>query len=498
MNPTPGPWRSAFALLALRWRMVRSARVRFGLIIAGVVALGLMSLAAPLSRQLPANADAASALAVAALIFLAVAAIAPLAAGGGYQLFPPDQVVGQAIPARALVRISLLLTPLNLAWYAQTIGLSSLTLALRAPVGTTVALLVLMAAWVAVATVLGQTASWTIAGIRRTRLGRRTTWLLFSLGALVLYAGRRSELSFVLDRPAHLLSTMATHDASRTFPVTIGLLLLVLAGLGLTDRACTWTVYRRTNGQPTSDTDRPFPRRKLPATPYQARLRADRRSVWRSPPLRRGLLVLALLPAVSAGLARLDWPSLALLPAFVGSGSALLFGVNAFCLEGTGAIWLSTLPQDHRLALLSKAQVIFETTGIAVVVGMSGGLLRARYAPDGIAVAAVIASAFVATSLVVASCLRVSLRHPHRADLLGPRDTPAPPGAMAIYAARLTMMAGVPAALFSVFARLELGWPILATSIVLLAWAVGSILGTVRRWRDPRVRARVAATVATG
>jgi hypothetical protein len=498
MNPTPGPWRSAFALLGLRWRMVRSARVRFGLIFAGVVALGLMSLAVPLSRQLPANADAASALAVAALIFLAVAAIAPLTAGGGYQLFPPDQVVGQAIPARALVRISLLLTPLNLAWYAQTIGLASLTLALRAPVGATVALLVLMASWVTAATVLGQTASWTIAGIRRTRRGRRATWLLFSFVVLALYAGRRSALSFVLDRPSHLLSTMATGGASSTYPATLGLLLLSLAGLGLSDRACRWTVYRRTGGQPTGSTDRPFPRRALPATPYRARLRADRLSVWRSPPLRRGLLVLALLPAVSAGLARLDWPSLALLPAFVGSGSALLFGVNAFCLEGTGAVWLSTLPQDHRLALLSKAQVIFETTGIAVVVGMSGGLLRARYVPDGISVAAVIASVFIATSLVVASCLRVSLCHPHRADLLGPRDTPAPPGAMAIYAARLTMMAGVPAALFSVFARLGLGWPILATSIVLLAWTVGSILGTVRRWGDPHVRARVAATVAAG
>ena len=201
---------------------------------------------------------------------------------------------------------------------------------------------------------------------------------------------------------------------------------------------------------------------------------------------------------MAAGLARLDWPSLALLPAFVGSGAALLFGVNAFCLVGGGAVWLSTIPQNHRLTLYSKAQVMFETTGLAVAVGMSGGLLRARFSPDRISVAATLASVLVATTLVMASCLRLSVVHPHRADLLGSRDTPAPPGAMALYAARLTALAGIPAAAFSIFARLQVGWPVLVSAVLLLTWAGMSIRGTIRRWDDPMVRANVAATVASG
>ena len=157
-----------------------------------------------------------------------------------------------------------------------------------------------------------------------------------------------------------------------------------------------------------------------------------------------------------------------------------------------------TQPQDSRIALYSKAQVILETTLLAVLVSMSGGLLRARYAPDALGVAAVAASVLVATCLVLANCLHLTVAKPHRADLLGPRDTPAPPGAMAAYAARMTLVAGFPAATFSVLARLELGWPILALATVLLAWSGVSILRTLRRWDDPTVRVRVAVTVSAG
>jgi hypothetical protein len=43
-------------------------------------------------------------------------------------------------------------------------------------------------------------------------------------------------------------------------------------------------------------------------------LAIDRASVWRSPPLRRGLLVLAVLPVTAAVIASLPWSSIALLP----------------------------------------------------------------------------------------------------------------------------------------------------------------------------------------
>ncbi|MEI7779552.1 MAG: hypothetical protein WCJ42_08985 [Actinomycetes bacterium] len=495
---TPGPWRCAWALLSLRWRMVRKRRHRIGLAVAGLLAPSLLGLALPLSQHLPPGADPETALALAGAIFFAVAAIAPLAAGGGYQLFPPDQVAGLAVTAPTMVRSSVLLTPLNLAWYAQTVGLVTLTFALHTAAGATLALLALIAAWVSAATIVGQAIAWTIAGVRRSSRGRLASWVLLALVIGLVFFGRSQLLNSVLAGPGRLIAL--TRNGQLQPALTAAALLTVLAWLGIkvADRACAWTIHRRTLGTQAGPTDQQFGRRSAPATPYRALLRSDRASVWRSAPLRRGLLVLGLLPAVAAGLARLDWPSLALLPAFVGSGAALLFGVNAFCLVGGGAVWLSTIPQNHRLTLYSKAQVMFETTGLAVAVGMSGGLLRARFSPDRISVAATLASVLVATTLVMASCLRLSVVHPHRADLLGSRDTPAPPGAMALYAARLTALAGIPAAAFSIFARLQVGWPVLVSAVLLLTWAGMSIRGTIRRWDDPMVRANVAATVASG
>jgi len=62
----------------------------------------------------------------------------------------------------------------------------------------------------------------------------------------------------------------------------------------------------------------------------------------------------------------------------------------------------------------------------------------------------------------------------------------------------MTLAAGFPAATFSVLARLELGWPILALSAALLSWAGYSITTTLRSWNDPQVRVRVATTVSAG
>ena len=87
-----------------------------------------------------------------------------------------------------------------------------------------------------------------------------------------------------------------------------------------------------------------YPARRLPRSPLAVLVRTDRGSVWRAVPMRRGLAVLAIGPGVVALAGNLDWPQMTILPGLVASGGALLFGVNAWCLDGRGGLWRESLP----------------------------------------------------------------------------------------------------------------------------------------------------------
>ena len=53
-----------------------------------------------------------------------LAVLAPLAAGGGNELFPADQLAAYPVSrAHASTAASLVLTPLNLAWTTQLVAL---------------------------------------------------------------------------------------------------------------------------------------------------------------------------------------------------------------------------------------------------------------------------------------------------------------------------------------------------------------------------------------
>src|SRR5207244_1793777 len=117
-------------------------------------------------------------------------------------------------------------------------------------------------------------------------------------------------------------------------------LCLVFARLGR--EACGWSLRRTVPvGRPELA---PVTRRASRRTPLAELVAVDRASVWRSSSLRRGAIVLAVLPGAVAMLAHPTWESLALLPGLVAAGAGLLFGVNAFCLDGAGAAWVATLP----------------------------------------------------------------------------------------------------------------------------------------------------------
>jgi hypothetical protein len=277
-------------------------------------------------------------------------------------------------------------------------------------------------------------------------------------------------------------------------------LLLGAAALGYLAAvaAASWALRRPGDVGADGSLSRPLPRRSVADDDLATLLAIDRASVWRSPPLRRGLLVLAVLPVTAAVVAGLPWSSIALLPPLVSSGAALLFGVNALSLDGSGAVWVSTLPQDPMLVLRAKARVVLEVIGGSVILVLVGSALRASSRPDVLDVVCALGASIGCTAVVVATCMRLSVTRPHRAELKGPRDTPAPPGSMALYSVRLATVTTLCGLVFSLatYGR-TLTVPLLMTT-ALLCWAAVSWSRTKRLWARPETRARVVATVASG
>ena len=119
--------------------------------------------------------------------------------------------------------------------------------------------------------------------------------------------------------------------------------------------------------------------------------------------------MLGVLPGAVAALAGLDWASLVMLPGLVAAGAGLLFGVNAFCLDGTGALWLASLPGDARVLFRAKAQVVGEVCVVAVALALVAGATRAGRPPTAAEVVAFVGCAVVSVARVVATCMRLSL-----------------------------------------------------------------------------------------
>ncbi len=510
--------------MSLRWRMVRSRRVRIALTVVAILCLVLLVLGIAAGATIPlgpvadgsgsadlvasAPTDRTGEVAVllpsAMIAFALFSIVAPLGAGGGTELIPEAELVAYPVRVPTLVRIAFLLSPLNIAWFFQVLLLVMATAyAVRGPGGPGLPLGVLVV-FLAACTTIGHTVSWALVGVRRTRRGRRTTWSLLALAACVVgWVIATDRGTAVLDSLPTVRVVAAQARAARLdligfAPITLGLLLAAVVGYATTVWTAQWALRRPGDLGIDGPLTRPIGRRTPPRDEARALLQVDRASVWRSAPLRRGLLVLAILPVGAAALASLPWSSIALLPPLVSSGAALLFGVNALSLDGSGAIWVSTMPHDPALVLRSKARVVTEVVGGAVLLVLLGASARASAAPTAQDLLCAVGASLSCTALVVATCLRLSVTRPHRAELRGPRDTPAPPGTMALYSARL---AGITTLVGLVFSISTFGdsWEVpLAFTIGLLAWAARSWSHTRRLWSQPATRAVVVATVATG
>jgi hypothetical protein len=206
------------------------------------------------------------------------------------------------------------------------------------------------------------------------------------------------------------------------------------------------------------------------------------------------MVVLTLFPGLVALAGSFHWDMLGVFPGLVASGGALLFGVNAWCLDGRGALWRESLPVASRLAFVSRALVLLEIMLVAITATMVLASLRAG-TPTTSQLVAVVCAALVVAVQVVATSLRWSVRHPYAVDLRSARATPAPPLVMVGYSARLALMTTLTGLVFNVTGRLPWGWSLLP-AVPLLAWALVTLLRTAAAWDEPEQRARVVATVA--
>jgi hypothetical protein len=176
----------------------------------------------------------------------------------------------------------------------------------------------------------------------------------------------------------------------------------------------------------------------------------------------------------------------------------LLFGVNAFCLDGSGAVWLASLPHDPRLMARAKLSVLTETVFGAVLIAGLTGSLRSPGRPTPAEVSAIVTSGLACGALVIATCMALSVRRPHRADLNGPRDAIAPPGALTAASAKLALPAGLVGLLLETASTTDVWWfPLLVGLPIVLASGLW-LRRSMSAYADPTVRASEDSVVASG
>jgi len=494
------------ALVSLRWHMIREPRVRWGLVLLSLVPLAFCALGIFALQLVPD--DEAFNISVATptlyLGFALLAVIAPLAAGGGYELYPSEELVAYPVKPRTVFRGTLMLAPANLAW---TLNVAAVIIVTSLAVGnlTWLTLLALLSAlaYITMVTVFGQAFAWWIVGIRQSRNGRLATWAVAGVCVLAVLVIVRLGLAFdALDAAPTRLALLNAIDGheSRYVEWLVGISVMVFATAALLHigvRATAWSL-RRPGDHAHARSSRPVPRRTNKRSKFGEVLAVDRASVWRSLPLRRGIVVLLLLPGAVAAAAGMPWQSLILLPGLVAAGAGLLFGINAFALDAGGATWLATLPGWPRYAFASKMVVLTEIALLAVGSALLGGALRAPPPRSTAEVTAAILAALACTSLVVASGMKASLRNPHRAELAGTRDTPAPPGVMALHSIRLAVLTTFVSLLFSGAAASGVWWIPFVLAVPVFAWSGLNLIEAERAWLHPHVRGFVVTTVSGG
>lgn len=423
---------------------------------------------------------------------------ASMSGGGGRELLSRTEATIHPISPRTEHLGSLLLSPLNLAWLVQAWGLLA-AVSLVMPTDRLPGALVVVVLWFFAATTTAQAIGWVIEGVRRLRHGvvavRALTVVIgVSIGVLHL-SGRLLDV-------VHALPTTALVEAMRTGSWPVAALVLAVLGvvfLLLGALPAAWALGLPPREELRSDSG-VFEARSVPQAGWlDADLallrRLDRGSVWRSMGMRRGLIVLGLGPGLVALVAGLTWSSVLMLPGLAASGAALLFGVNAWCLDGKGMVWRSTLPVEASKVFDARALVVTECLVVVSAITLAMALVRNGLPPVPVTVCVLLCWLVVVMQVLGAS-MWWSVRSPYSVDLSSPRATPAPHAVMASYAGRLSLVTTLTGLLFVACAALAIWWIAFPIAAAFLLKSGLRLRKARRRWLQAPERARVTLTVA--
>ncbi len=433
--------------------------------------------------------------------FLVLSVFTAVASAGGREIIPREEAVTFPVSATTDHLGALLLAPLNIAWVSQAWALLSITSYALGP-QRLLLYIAPVVLWLVVATAMAQVVGWIAEGVRRGPYGIaifRTFVLLLALGAGALLVTNR--ITPLLDRiPTHRILLMVLDgQAGRWTSWAIGLVALVLIGIGavvLGALPARWALNRPMREELRLESGH-RPPRAIARSSFTMMLRIDRSAIWRSVPLRRGLMVLALTPGAVAVAGNLEWRMLTILPGLVASGCALLFGVNTWCLDGRGALWRDSLPVSPRVTFFARGTVLLEVLLCSAAVTLVLAALRAGE-PTAAELTALICSTLVVSMQVVSASMRWSIARPFSVNLRSARSTPAPPVVMAGYSARLAIATTVTGLIFSGLAQLEDVRYAVSIAVVLLLCSAWRLERTAQRWDDPAIRSRVISVVSGG
>lgn len=432
--------------------------------------------------------------ALAALVLIAV--VSAVASGGGRELLARDPAAIHPVSPTTDHLGALLLAPLNIAWLLQAWSLLGAA-AYGAGPSALAALQVAMLLWLVLATALGQVVAWTLEGVRRLRHGEaalRVLTVAAVAGVVALQAA--DALVPLLDQvPTVRVVAIPLDGFSWRWASLVGVLAVVAVVAVVVGAVPAHLATRRVPHDELRVEAGAYRARPLPRTDLGVLVRTDRGSVWRAVPMRRGLTVLAVGPGVVALLGDLPWQQLIILPGLVASGGALLFGVNAWCLDGRGGLWRESLPVDPSSVFLARAWVLAEFLVVASLVTVALGGLRAG-APTASEASALVCMLAVVTVQVVAAAMRWSIARPYAVDLRSARATPAPPLVMVAYSSRLALSTTVTGLVFSGLARLPDPRAAVLVALPFLCWSGFRLARAHTRWTTPAERARVVVTTA--
>ena len=202
--------------------------------------------------------------------------------------------------------------------------------------------------------------------------------------------------------------------------------------------------------------------------------------------MRRGLAVLAIGPGVVALAGNLTWSQMTILPGLVASGGALLFGVNAWCLDHRGGLWRESLPVGAGRRLRRPGLGADRVPAGGVVHHDRPGRAARRASRTASELTALLCTWVVVVLQVVSSAMRWSSRRPFAVDLRSARATPAPPVVMVGYSTKLAVTTTLTSLVFSGLARVDAPGDVdPRRRRPFVAWSLVRLLHARDTWVDP-------------